>query len=171
MATMNAENSAGTLTATRPRGLRGWRLAALGGVVLLALLAAGYFLMMSGMRDANTPPPGLDTSWTQTSAKGLYRSTIAPSMEPIKINELHSWRLHVETADGRPVDDATITIHGDMPGHGHGLPTEPVVAQKLGNGDYLVEGMKFQMSGWWYVDFDITSAAGSDTVRFNLTLK
>jgi hypothetical protein len=58
-----------------------------------------------------------------------------------------------------------------MPGHGHGLPTQPAVTQKLGNGDYVVEGMKFQMTGWWYVDFGVTGSKGSDTIRFNFILK
>src|SRR3954469_25472628 len=103
---MNAQNDAGVLTpstTTQPRGLlRGWRLVALGGVLLVALLAAIYFFMMARMTNANTPPPGLDVSWTQTSAKGLYHGTVVPGMEPIEINQLHSWRLHVETADGQP---------------------------------------------------------------------
>jgi hypothetical protein len=77
----------------------------------------------------------------------------------------------VESADGQPVNDATITVHGDMPGHGHGLPTEPTVTKMAGEGNYLVEGMKFQMTGWWYVEFGIKSPKGSDTVRFNLILK
>jgi hypothetical protein len=173
MATMNAEKSAGirTPSPTQTRRPRTWQIVAAGVVVLLVVLGVAYFLMMQRMQDANTPPPGLDTSWTQTSTNGLYRSTVAPSLEPIATNQLHSWRLHVETADGSPVDDATFTIHGDMPGHGHGLPTQPAVTQKLGNGDYLVEGMKFQMTGWWYVDFGITSSKGSDTVRFNFVLR
>lgn len=176
---MNATNTEHTTAITtpspaRPRGLRGargWQIAAAAVLVILALLGIGYFLMVQGMNDANTPPPGLNTSWTQTSAKGLYRGTVAPSMEPIVINKLHSWRLHLETADGRPVDDAIFTIKGDMPGHGHGLPTQPAVTQKLGNGDYLADGMKFQMTGWWYVDFGITSSQGNDTLRFNFILK
>ena len=174
MATMNTRDSAGTLaqSPSQPRGfLRGWRIAALIGAVLVVLLAAAYLLMMQRMTDANTPPPGLDTSWTQTSANGLYKGTAAPDMDPIKINQMHTWRLHLETADGQPVDDATFTIKGDMPGHGHGLPTQPAVTKKLGNGDYLVEGMKFQMTGWWYVDFGINSSKGSDTLRFNFILK
>ena len=32
-------------------------------------------------------------------------------------------------------------------------------------------GMKFQMTGWWYVDFGITSSKGDDTIRFNFILK
>ncbi len=58
-----------------------------------------------------------------------------------------------------------------MPQHGHGLPTRPQVTKNLGNGDYLVEGMKFQMGGWWVVDFTIDTAGKHDTVRFNMILK
>jgi hypothetical protein len=58
-----------------------------------------------------------------------------------------------------------------MPQHGHGLPTSPQVTQNLGNGDYLVEGMKFQMPGWWEVRFSISAGAQTDTITFNLTLQ
>jgi hypothetical protein len=57
-----------------------------------------------------------------------------------------------------------------MPQHGHGLPTQPLVTAYLGDGTYLVEGMKFQMGGWWVVDFTIEANGQSDTVRFNLSL-
>jgi hypothetical protein len=42
--------------------------------------------------------------------------------------------------NGEPVENATIAVDGDMPEHGHGLPTCPQVTKYLGNGDYLVEG-------------------------------
>ena len=66
---------------------------------------------------------------------------------------------------------ASISVDGDMPQHGHGLPTRPQVTKHLGNGDYLAEGMKFQMGGWWVVDFTIDAAGQKDTVRFNMILK
>lgn len=165
-----------TSTATSPRIVRNWRLISVGGALLLALLGTIIFLIITVIgseraHNANTPPPDLDASLTQTSTKGMYRSTAAPGIEPIAINQLHSWTLHIETPDGRPVDDATVTVRGDMPGHGHGLPTEPKVSKAAGAGNYLVEGMKFQMTGWWYVDFSVASSKGSDTVRFNLVLK
>lgn len=77
----------------------------------------------------------------------------------------------METPDGKPVENASITLNGGMPQHGHGLPTEPVVSQYLGNGDYLVEGMKFQMTGWWVVNFYVNAGGKSDQVTFNLMLK
>ena len=36
--------------------------------------------------------------------------------------------------------------------------------ESLGNGEYLVEGMKFQMGGWWVMDFDITVGSQTEIV-------
>jgi hypothetical protein len=57
-----------------------------------------------------------------------------------------------------------------MPQHGHGLPTKPVVTRYAGNGDYVVDGMKFNMGGWWVVKFRVSSAAGIDSLVFNIKL-
>ena len=73
-------------------------------------------------------------------------------------------------AAGAPVTGAAISIDGGMPQHGHGLPTKPQVTRELGSGDYLVEGMKFNMGGWWVVKFHVTAAAGRDSIAFNLKL-
>ena len=124
--------------------------------------------MMSRMGDA---PSDLDVSTTRESDNGVFRVSYTPSTAMIPVNEMHQWTLHVERADGTPVEDATITVDGDMPQHGHGLPTSPRVTQYLGNGDYLVEGLKFQMGGWWLVDFTITANGQTDAVHFNMMLK
>ncbi len=146
-----------------------WIAGALGGLILLGGIWFG--LMLRRMADENTPPPNLDVSRTRVSAQGLYRGTYTPGLDPITIDKLHSWTLHLETADGRPVESATIGVHGDMPGHGHGLPTTPIVSPQDSHGDYLVEGMKFQMPGWWYVSFDISANGKQDTLRFDFVLK
>ena len=130
--------------------------------------------LMSGgnmpMHANNSAPSGLDFSTERTTDNGKFTASFT-SDETIVINQLHSWTLHVETADGQPVENATILVDGGMPQHGHGLPTVPQVTEYLGNGDYLVEGMKFQMGGWWEVRFDITAGDVNDTVTFNLTLE
>ena len=146
-----------------------WTAGTLG--VLLLVGAIWFALMMRRMVDENTPPPDLDVSRTRVSAQGLYRGTYTPALEPLTTDRLHSWTLHLESADGRPVENATVTVHGDMPGHGHGLPTKPIVSEHRGNGDYLVEGMKFQMTGWWFVEFDVVAGGKQDTVRFDFVLK
>ena len=38
-------------------------------------------------------------------------------------------------------------------------------------GDYLVDGMKFQMGGWWLMDFTISAKGQTDAVHFNMMLK
>ena len=153
------------LSPAKPR----WRLwLALAAVVVVGLLVVSFALMM---QPASGVPADLDYATTQLSAAGLYRVAFAVSEPVIPVNQLHTWTLHVETPDGQPIDDATIAVDGDMPQHGHGLPTRPQVTQALGNGDYLVEGMKFQMGGWWVMVFDITVAGQTDRVSFNLMLK
>ena len=116
------------------------------------------------------PPANLDYSRTRVSVRGVYRATIIPQGDTIRVGRMHAWKLHIETSGGQLVDDATVTVNGGMPHHGHGLPTKPRVTRSLGHGDYVVEGMKFNMGGWWVVKFAIAAPAGADTVTFNLKL-
>jgi hypothetical protein len=116
------------------------------------------------------PPKDLDYSRTRTSASGVYRATIRPQGDSIPKGKLQRWTLHLETANGLPVDSATIAIDGGMPQHGHGLPTKPRATRTLGNGDHLIEGMKFNMGGWWVVKFRVAAEQGTDSLVFNLKL-
>ncbi len=132
-------------------------------VAAAAILATGCMMFMK-------PPANLDYGRDRASEGGAYRATITPDGGTIPTGALQRWTLHLETATGTPVDSATITVDGGMPQHGHGLPTKPLVTTALGHGDHLVEGMKFNMGGWWVVKFAVRSVAGADTVVFNLKL-
>jgi hypothetical protein len=136
------------------------------GLVCAALLVAWAWLGSIMLR---TEPR--DYSTTRLSDKMMFRVTILPDAKQIPINELHTWKLHVESPSGTIINNAVITVDGDMPEHGHGLPTQPEVTEYLGNGDYLVEGMKFQMTGWWVMEFNIAAGDQTDHVSFNLELK
>ena len=157
------------MTQSKPRSkstrLLVWIGAILGGLILVFAISMGV------MKAMNPIPTDLDTSTTHSTDNGLFQVSYTPSNGSIPVNQMHQWTLHVETADGQPVEDATITLDGDMPQHGHRLPTSPKVTKYLGNGDYLVEGLKFQMGGWWVMDFVITAEGQRDTVRFNMMLK
>jgi len=139
-----------------------WMTVIICSALMVAWLALGSVMLREPERDYAT---------TRLSADGLFSVTINPDTEPIPINAIHTWVLHVETPSGERLDDALIRVDGDMPEHGHGLPTRPEVTAYLGNGDYRVEGMKFQMPGWWVMDFDITVDGQSDLAQFNLLLK
>lgn len=108
---------------------------------------------------------------TRPSNHRLFRATYTPSVTPIPIGRLHSWTLHLETLDGQPIEGARIEVDGDMPQHGHGLPTRPVADANLGHGNYRVDGLRYQMGGWWVMDFKVSSGQQTDTVRFNLMLE
>ena len=133
----------------------------------LTLVAAGS---LTGCMVFAKPPANLDYSRTRTSEAGHYRATIHPQGDSIPQGRLHRWTLHLETVSGAPVDSATLAVDGGMPQHGHGLPTKPRITRDLGNGDHLVEGMKFNMGGWWVVKFRVAAAQGPDSLVFNLKL-
>ena len=133
--------------------------------VALASIAA----LMSACMMFAKPPADLDYSRTRESAGGAYRATIIPAGDSIPQGRLHSWTLHLETAAGVPVDSAQVAVDGGMPQHGHGLPTRPR-ARAVGRGDYAIDGMKFNMGGWWVVKFRVQSGAGSDSLLFNVKL-
>ena len=136
----------------------------------VALLTLGSTALVTGCMHPGSAPANLDYSRTRTSEHGVYRAAIKPEGDSIPQGKLQKWTLHLDGVSGAPVSDARVSIDGGMPQHGHGLPTKPRVTRELGNGDYLVEGMKFNMGGWWVVKFRVDSRAGNDTLVFNLSL-
>ena len=138
-------------------------------VLRATALVASIYMLDACMMFAR-PPRDLDYGRRRLSETGLYRAEIRPEGDSIPKGKLQKWTLHLETAGGAPIDTAKITVDGGMPQHGHGLPTKPLVTRPLGNGDYLVEGMKFNMGGWWVVKFRVSSTRGNDSLVFNLKL-
>jgi hypothetical protein len=130
---------------------------------LIVILGAGaaLFGMMMG-----PPPADLDLGRTQLSENGLFTATIEPGIDPIAINQIHTWTIEVEMVDGSALKPDAIKVDGGMPQHGHGMPTAPQVTRDLGDGRFAVEGMKFNMPGWWVVNVHV----GDETATFNLTL-
>jgi YtkA-like len=112
-------------------------------------------------------PDNLDVSLTRPSVANKYIVTLQPPATPAAINQLHAWQVRLASATGAPIAHARIKVDGGMPQHGHGLPTRPQVTQELAAGTYLIEGMKFSMTGWWEIKLAIDSAEGADKVTFN----
>lgn len=114
---------------------------------------------------------------TQTSMNGLYTLSLFSNQSPVPLQKIHSWTLHVETSDGKPVENLKIYVNGGMPMHRHGFPTKPRVSEHLGNGDYRVDGIKFNMVGHWEMRFNITDknkpvgSGNKDRVVFKIPLK
>jgi len=112
-------------------------------------------------------PPNLDLSLTRPTVDHRFVVTLQPPATPPALNQLHAWQVRLASAEGAPIAHARIRVDGGMPQHGHGLPTRPQVTQELADGTYLIEGMKFSMTGWWEIRLAIDSAEGADKVSFN----
>ena len=129
----------------------------IGIVVLLAALAC----------TGGTPER---TGTAVATEQGFFLVTAKPGIDPLKINQIHEWRVHLTDKHGKPIDEAMIAVDGDMPEHQHGLPTQPELTRRLGDGDYLIEGVKFSMPGLWQLTFTIQYAGVTDSVTLELTL-
>lgn len=139
----------------------------LAAVIGLVAIGLGALYAIYALSPA---PAGPDLARSKPTEKGVYVATVAPAVEPVEIGQMHAWTLTLATPDGTPVAGAKVAVDGGMPEHNHGLPTSPEVTAELGNGRYTVDGMKFNMSGWWVLRFRISSPAGDDDVAFNLKL-
>jgi hypothetical protein len=136
----------------------------------LLLLAPLFLVAGRSAATAAQLPADLDFSLRRVTDNETCIATIAPSLSPIVIGKLHSWTVTLTTPRGKPVQHAEISITGGMPQHGHGLPTRPQVTGEPAPGRYLIEGMKFNMRGWWTLTLTIQGSAGPDSVTFNLKL-
>ena len=107
-------------------------------------------------------------SWLSSS--GHFRVSYESDLQPIAINSMHSWILDVTDSDGEPVSGAALAVTGGMPAHDHGLPTSPQVTRELAPGRYLLEGLRFHMSGQWQVEIVIDVGKLRDVVVIPLQI-
>ena len=137
------------------------------GIAALAVLAGGQAAVMAIKM---TRPAATEFGeGPRASASSMYRAMLI-TYEPLRTRTLQSLQVVITDRDGHPVDGATIAVNGSMPQHGHGLPTRPRVSNALGGGNYEIEGLRFNMGGWWELKLSISTPAGTDVVTFNLSL-
>ena len=116
-------------------------------------------------------PKHLDVALAKYSEHDKFYVSIMSQLNPVAVNKIHNWVLQIRKHDGETVSDAKIQISGGMPMHGHGLPTSPRVTKYLDNGKYLIEGVRFNMAGWWELKLMIKSGHHKENVTFNIILK
>jgi hypothetical protein len=139
------------------------RMAGFTRPTMLALLA-GWGLACAS---PTAEPPG----WSATSDSGRLSGRLAPEGgTAVAIGSFQTWILELRDARGDPVTGAAVAIAGGMPGHGHGLPTQPQVTEEIGVGRYRIEGVKLNMAGAWVIEVFVQTAAGRDRLRFDLAI-
>ena len=72
------------------------------------------------------------------------------------------------TADGRPVNDASIVLTGRRRDTNNPLPTMPRVAAVVGGGHYRAEGVRFHMPGEWRLTLTIGVKDVHDTAAIDI---
>lgn len=117
----------------------------------------------------STPPESEFGFGPRTSQIGGYVATIEPEA-PLRTGAMQRLRFRLRDAAGAPVVGARVTIDGGMPQHGHGLPTQPRVTGEPADGVYEVDGLRFNMGGWWELRFVFERSGLADRVIFNVRL-
>jgi hypothetical protein len=147
-------------------GRRGLLLA----MLMTAAATTGCGHVMTMLHGGPPRPPQSEFGLgPKPTAAGVYRVSLEP-LEPLATRRLQKVRVRVLDAAGRAVEDAEITVDGGMPQHGHGLPTRPRMTGRVAEGVYEIDGVRFNMGGWWQFRLAITASAGADSITFNLDL-
>lgn len=132
-----------------------------GLVLATAIMASAPIMAQSLLLSAATEPPGL-------------RITMHSQLTPIPLNQMHNWIIDIKPDDStvsiEVLPHAVISISGGMPSHNHGLATSPQITEYLGNGQYLLEGVRFHMAGEWTLQLQIELDQNTYTALLNLTL-
>jgi len=146
----------------------------IGIAAVLVILVGAWFFVVSPMLNSgsNTALNNSGDAWNvQMSDDGHYEITVTPALDPIALNEPHDWVVYIEDEDGEIVENAELSISGRMPIHAHGLPTSPESVGYIGEGEYRIAGMQFQMPGEWVVDLVFSIEDHQHSVKFVLTLE
>ena len=82
---------------------------------------------------------------------------IDSEVSPLRINQIHSWRIEIRDSNSALVPNASLEVEGGMPDHNHGLPTQPRVTAEIAPGTYLLQGVRVHMPGRWRMQFIIST--------------
>jgi hypothetical protein len=130
--------------------------------VLVAMLMVFSMLMLEAQAQQ-------EVGQTWVSKNEHFKVMVESELDPIVINQMHSWTLQLQNAQGQAVTDADLSLVGGMPAHNHGLATAPVI-EPAGVGSYLLQGLRFHMMGYWELELTIDHAGISDIVLITLEL-
>ena len=120
---------------------------------------------------AGTPASSLPASFCSNG--GAFRVDLARAPSPVPVGTF--FELEVRLVDGcrgtRPIA-GEVLLHADgaMPGHGHGMASAARTAS-LGDGRYLVSGLRFHMPGEWEVRFDLVRGKSLERAQAAVTVE
>ncbi len=130
-------------------------------LLLILLLIAAYTTQAAG-----STLPDLAGS----TSNGLHIE-IYSELSPLRINQIHSWRIRILDANNKALSVEVLEVSGGMPEHDHGLPTQPQITKQMENGDYLLEGVRFHMQGKWLLQIDLQNNGSKDQALIDFLLQ
>lgn len=126
-------------------------------------------LIAAWMINLSFAQPGNTNLVAQTRPAGLSVA-MSSQLVPLSINQMHNWIVTLTTEQGLPAEGASIQVQGGMPAHNHGLATNPQITDYLGDGQYLLQGMRFHMNGQWTIQLNIEFNNRRHIAEFHLHL-
>ncbi|MES2664271.1 MAG: FixH family protein [Pseudomonadota bacterium] len=133
--------------------------------LMLVLFTAIFIINSTAWANSSTI-----NSWNTSSKNGVFQLNLQPESKNYSIGNYDSWKIKITDNHNRPITNAEIKMDGGMVEHSHGLPSQPQITQYLGNGEYLIEGVLFNMAGTWTFLFKIDTEQASDVARFDMEI-
>lgn len=132
---------------------------------LLSTLALATCFVLSGCNAESAPSP-----WQKVMAgiEGKYQGLLHCDKAP-QAGQFQQCQISFSTLQKTATALSTVQMEGGMPGHGHGLPTSPVLHLK-DTGTYQIEGLKYNMPGDWLLGFRVNGELGEDRIIFEFTI-
>lgn len=94
---------------------------------------------------------------SRISASGKYEVSLTSADDKAAIGQFHEWLLVIrERNSGVVMEAEKIEFSGEMPAHGHGLPTTPEFSRYEQDRGHIIEGVKFNMGGLWKLTVKFT---------------
>jgi hypothetical protein len=124
-------------------------------------LAAALAFACGGGTDSGDPKAAGGPREATTDG-GTWVIRYTPDPDPIPLSEPFSLALEVEGPA-----PAGLAVDAQMPAHGHGMPTLPVVSGA--EGAWTAEGLLFQMAGEWEILVAVEGDGQAERATFPYT--
>ena len=160
----------GRRVAKRSRGRRAqFSFMATGAAIALSWLVASADDGFTARAAPVTPSVALLSDIP--SHNRVYRASMTPSPDPIELNRSLTLTVEIRTAADAPVDGALLALESWMPDNESASVVRPRAIASLGGGLYRIEGLHFDVRGWWNLRLQIAAAGMTDSLAFNLVLR
>lgn len=143
---MPARPCPGTVTAMNARLRHFYHGSRVATRLLCATLVLYGSVVPAGQASDATP-----TSWQAIDATSGLTVTLSPEHGELPVGRHHSWIISIRNKRGEPISNALVQLAGGMRGHGHGMPSQPVVTTTAKPGHYRASGVLFNMHGQWQI--------------------